>query len=127
MNNQSVAASEDPAHPYSAAFIVDDLAFVSGALPTASDGSVVGGRAAALDAALQTLAARLATVGLALTDVVKLTYFVTDITLRDEANVQLIKHFAQPRPARSFVEVSRLPYGANVEIDAVAHRRARRS
>jgi len=28
--------------------------------------------------------------------------------------------FAEPRPARTFVEVSALPYGATVEIDAVA-------
>lgn len=89
------------------------------------DGSIVEGREAALEAALETLARRLATVNLTLADVVKLTYFVTDITLREEANQQLIEHFAHPRPARSFVEVSRLPYGATVEIDAVAHRRAR--
>jgi enamine deaminase RidA (YjgF/YER057c/UK114 family) len=125
MEHQPSATSEDQAHPYSPAFIVDGLAFVSGALPIASDGSLVGGRATALDAALETLAIRLATVHLTLVDVVKLTYFVTDITLRDEANQQLIKHFSHPRPARSFVEVSRLPYGASVEIEAVAHRRAR--
>jgi 2-iminobutanoate/2-iminopropanoate deaminase len=125
MGLQSTSAPEDTSHPYSPAFIVDDLAFVSGALPTTVDGSIVEGREAALEAALETLARRLATVNLTLADVVKLTYFVTDITLREEANQQLIEHFAHPRPARSFVEVSRLPYGATVEIDAVAHRRAR--
>jgi 2-iminobutanoate/2-iminopropanoate deaminase len=125
MGHQPTATSEDPAHPCSPAFIVDGLAFVSGALPIASDGSLVGGRATVLDAALEALAVRLATVHLTLVDVVKLTYFVTDITLRDEANQQLIKHFSHARPARSFVEVSRLPYGASVEIEAVAHRRAR--
>jgi enamine deaminase RidA (YjgF/YER057c/UK114 family) len=124
MQPQSTLA--DPAHPYSPAFIIDDLAFVSGALPTTRDGVVVGGREAALEAALETLAVRLASVNLTLADVVKLTYFVTDITLRDEANMQLIKHFSDPRPARTFVEVTRLPYGATVEIDAVAHRKARR-
>jgi len=125
MGLQLTSAPEDTSHPYSPAFVVDDLAFVSGALPTTVDGSIVEGREAALEAALETLARRLATVNLTLADVVKLTYFVTDITLREEANQQLIEHFAHPRPARSFVEVSRLPYGATVEIDAVAHRRAR--
>jgi 2-iminobutanoate/2-iminopropanoate deaminase len=124
MKSLPTAASEDPNHPYSPAFIVDGLAFVSGALPTTSDGSLVGGRATALDAALETLASRLATVNLTLADIIKLTYFVTDITLRDEANQQLIRRFSHPRPARSFVEVSRLPYGAIVEIDAVAHQKA---
>jgi enamine deaminase RidA (YjgF/YER057c/UK114 family) len=122
---QAPMASEDPNHPYSPAFRVDDLAFVSGALPMTNSG-LVGGRATALDAALETLAARLATVNMTLADVIKLTYFVTDITLRDEANKQLIERFSHPRPARTFVEVTRLPYGANVEIDAVAHRAATR-
>lgn len=125
MKRQSTPASEDPAHPYSPAVMIDDLAFVSGALPTTRDGTVVGGRETAMEAALETLALRLSTVDLTLNDVVKLTYFVTDITLRDEANQQMIKHFAHPRPARTFVEVSRLPYDATVEIEAVAHRRAR--
>ena len=125
MGLQLTSAPEDTSHPYSPAFVVDDLAFVSGALPTTVDGSIVEGREAALEAALETLARRLAIVNLTLADVVKLTYFVTDITLREEANQQLIEHFAHPRPARSFVEVSRLPYGATVEIDAIAHRRAR--
>jgi 2-iminobutanoate/2-iminopropanoate deaminase len=91
----------------------------------AGSGTLVGGRATALEAALATLATRLASVNMTLADVEKLTYFVTDITLRDEANAQLIKCFSHPRPARTFVEVSHLPYGANVEIDAVVHRRAR--
>ncbi len=126
MKDQVAKVPEDADHPYSPAFVVDDLAFVSGALPMTSSGTLVGGRATALDAALETLATRLASVNMTLADVVKLTYFVTDITLRDEANAQLIKRFSHPRPARTFVEVSRLPYEANVEIDAVAHRRARR-
>jgi 2-iminobutanoate/2-iminopropanoate deaminase len=45
------------------------------------------------------------------------------VTLRDEANVHYSEIFAEPRTARSFVEVSRLPYGATVEIEAVARRR----
>jgi 2-iminobutanoate/2-iminopropanoate deaminase len=41
------------------------------------------------------------------------SYFVTD---------QLIAAFPAPRPARGFVAVSTLPYGATVEIEAIAHR-----
>lgn len=66
------------------------------------------------------------TFGLDLADVVKTTYVVTDVTLRDEADDQFAEVFAEPRPARSFVEVSRLPYGATVEIEAVARWRAPR-
>lgn len=110
------------AHPYSPAFAVGDLAFVSGALSVDPDGRAVSGRAEALAAAMARLAERLATVGMGLDDVVKTTYFVTDVSLRDEANAHYEQVFAEPRPARTFVEVAGLPYGATVEIEAVAHR-----
>ena len=110
------------AHPYSPAFAVGDLGFVSGALSVDPDGVAVPGRRAAIEAATARLAERLATVGMALTDVVKTTYFVTDVSLREEANSHYEQTFAEPRPARSFVEVAALPYGATVEIEAIAHR-----
>lgn len=113
-------SAEDP-HPYSPAFAVDGFVFVSGALSIDTDGKAVDGRTEALDAAIDRMTERLATAGGRLENVVKLTYFVTDVTLRDEANRQFERIFAQPRPARTFLEVSRLPYGATVEIDCVAH------
>lgn len=108
----------DRAHPYSPAVLVDGTAYVSGALGVDPEGNAVADNLGALDAALARLDQRLGTVGLA--DAVKLTYFVTDIRLRDAANDQLVAAFAAPRPARSFVAVSALPYGASVEIEAVA-------
>jgi enamine deaminase RidA (YjgF/YER057c/UK114 family) len=115
------------AHPYSPAFAVGDLAFVSGALSVDADGRAVTGRVQALVAATERLTERLATVDMELADVVKTTYFVTDVSLRDEANAHYEEIFDVPRPARSFVEVSRLPYGASVEIEAIAHRGRRAS
>lgn len=109
-------------HPYTEAYEIDGVVYVSGALSVDATGAVVGGRRDALDAALEKLRVRLGTVGLGLESVVKTTYFVTDVTLRDEANEQYLETFEAPRPARSFVEVSRLPYGASVEIEAVAQR-----
>jgi 2-iminobutanoate/2-iminopropanoate deaminase len=109
------------AHPYSPAFAVGELAFVSGALSVDPDGQAVGGRTEAIQAAVDRLTERLATVGMQLADVVKTTYFVTDISLRQEANAHYEEIFAEPRPARSFVEVAALPYGATVEIEAIAH------
>jgi 2-iminobutanoate/2-iminopropanoate deaminase len=109
-------------HPYAPAVAVGDVVFVSGALNVDTNGVVVPGRREALDAALETLRRRLATVDLDLEHVVKATYYVTDLTLRDEANAQFVERFGTSKPARTFVEVSRLPYGASVEIDAVARR-----
>lgn len=115
-------SSAPAAHPYSPAFAVGDLAFVSGALSVDRDGRAVTGRTEAIAAAMERLSERLATVGMALPDVVKTTYFVTDVTLRDEANAHYEQVFTPPRPARSFVGVADLPYGATAEIEAVAHR-----
>lgn len=118
MNPQDWTAIE--AHPYSDAVVAGGLVFVSGALPLREDGVVIGGRIDALDAAIGTARRRLATVGARLEDVVKATYYLIDITLRDEANAQFCRLWPAPRPARTVVEVSALPYGAVVEIDLVA-------
>ena len=107
-------------HPYSPAAVAGGMVYVSGALSVDADGQPVEGRRPALDAAMARLSERLSTVGASLDDLVRATYFVTDITLRDEANRQYLDLFAAPRPARTFIEVSRLPYGATVEIEAVA-------
>lgn len=113
--------SEHDEHPYSPACAAAGFVFVSGALSVDADGQAVAGRREALDAAIDRMIERLATAGGRLEHVVKLTYFVTDVTLRDEANRQFERLFSEPRPARTFLEVSRLPYGATVEIDCIAH------
>lgn len=111
--------SSDP-HPYSPAVSEAGLVFVSGALSIDRDGVAVPGRRPALDAAIERMTERMGTVGASLSDVIKLTYFVTDVTLRDEANQQFEELFTDPRPARTFLAVSALPYGATVEIDCIA-------
>ncbi|MFC6160199.1 RidA family protein [Kribbella jiaozuonensis] len=108
------------AHPYSDAVVAGGLVFVSGSLPLRPDGVVVGGRAEALTEAMETVRRRLATVNARVEDVVKATYYLTDITLRDEANAQFCEVWSEPRPARTVVEVAELPYGSVVEIDIVA-------
>lgn len=107
-------------HPYSPAARAGSHIYVSGALSVDADYRPVHGRREALDAALERMAERLATAGGTLDDVVKLTYFVTDLSLREEANQQFAEHFATSGAARTFLEVSALPYGASVEIDAIA-------
>lgn len=112
--------TSNPQHPYSPAKRVGDHVYVSGALSVDKNYQPVEGEEAALQAALDRMSERLATVGAQLSDVVKLTYFVTDVAVRDKANEQFLVHFAEARPARTFVEVSGLPYGATIEIDAIA-------
>lgn len=123
MTTHADQSQSDP-HPYSPAFTAGGLVFVSGALSIDPDGKAVPGREEAVDAALERMTERMGTAGATLSDVVKLTYFVTDVTLREEANQQFERVFEHPRPARTFVEVSNLPYGATVEIDCIARVRA---
>ncbi|WP_227998972.1 RidA family protein [Nocardia australiensis] len=119
MSNVSLT-SVSTQHPYSPAVVAGDLIFVSGALSIDSGGVAVPGRMEALDAAVDRMLERLAVVGGELNQVVKLTYYVTDISLREEANRQFERVFTESRPARTFLEVSKLPYEATVEIDAIA-------
>jgi 2-iminobutanoate/2-iminopropanoate deaminase len=58
--------------------------------------------------------------GLGLNDIVKTTVFLTSMDDFAAMNEEYSKHFAAPYPARSTVQVSALPRGAKVEIDAVA-------
>jgi enamine deaminase RidA (YjgF/YER057c/UK114 family) len=117
MKGKSVSA-----HPYSPAYQAGGFGFVSGALSVDENYTPVRGRLEAIEAAASRLSERLGTIGMSLQDIVKTTYFVTDLTLREEANSHYEQLFSEPRPARTFVEVSALPYGATVEIEAIAHR-----
>ena len=115
-------ATKDP-HPYSLAFERDGIVYISGA--TSIDYAThhpVAGRREALDAALNEVEKRLGSVGLDLSHVVKVTYFLLDITMRDEANEQYEARFAKPRPARTVVGISAIPYGGQCVIDVTAHR-----
>jgi 2-iminobutanoate/2-iminopropanoate deaminase len=110
-------------HPYSFVHERDGIAYVSGAASIDyTTHTPVVGRRASVDAALDAVEERLASVGLGLGDVVKLTYFLTDLSLRDEANAQLVERFSDPRPARTTLQVAGLPYGATAVIEAIAHR-----
>jgi len=106
-------------HPYSDAVKVGDLIFLSGCLPVDKDDNLVEGPAA-LDAALGKVHRRLKEYGLDLSNVAKMTYFVTDIGERAAINEQYTKTWDEPRPARTVIGVASLPRNASVEIDVIA-------
>ncbi len=114
--------------PYSQAVKINDMIFVSGQLPIdPRSGQIVGAdiRAQA-DRVLQNIQAILMEGEASLKDVVKVTVFLADIADFDEMNKIYGVFFpfhetstALP-PARSTVEVSKLPRGARIEIDVIA-------
>ena len=108
-------------HPYSLARKKNGLVYVSGA--TTIDYKThtpIPGRKEALDAALDEVERRLQSAGAKLSDVVKMTYFLRDLSLRDEANKQFEERFAEPRPARTVIAISDIPYGGVAVIEAIA-------
>jgi 2-iminobutanoate/2-iminopropanoate deaminase len=110
-----------PLGPYTPAVRAGDFIFVSGQGGMVDGALVSGGVAAETAQTVTNLAARLAELGASLTDVVKTTCFLTDMDTFATFNAAYIEGFGSHRPARSTVEVSALPGGMHVEIEAVAY------
>lgn len=124
MKKTAVTSAEAPAAigPYSQAVKAGDFLYMSGQVPLdPKTGALVeGGVKEQTQRVLDNLAAVLAAAGLGLSDVVKTTVFMTDLGRFAEMNEVYAKAFAAPAPARATVQVSALPKGAQVEIEAVA-------
>lgn len=107
--------------PYSQAVAAGGWVFVSGQLPLDPAGkNMPAGVAEQTEACLRNISAILSTAGLGLKDVVKTTVFMTDLGQFSAMNEVYARHFQAPAPARAAVQVSALPKGAAVEIEAVA-------
>jgi 2-iminobutanoate/2-iminopropanoate deaminase len=96
--------------------------FCSGQIPLdpKSDQIVSGDIAAQTRRVLDNIAAVLRAEGLTFDDVVKTTIFLTDLGDFQTVNEIYGSYFKQNPPARSTVQVSALPKGANVEIEVIA-------
>ena len=109
--------------PYSQGISSGEMVFVSGQTPLRADGSMAsGGVAEHAEQCLANMREILIAAGLTMNDVVKTTVFMTDLGQFAAMNGVYGKHFSTPFPARSTVQVSALPKGADVEIEAVAVR-----
>ncbi len=110
--------------PYSQAVVAGDLVFVSGQIPIApaTGEMVVESFEAQVRRALANLGAVLQAAGSSPARVVKVNVYLTDMGLFAEFNKVYAEYFGEHRPARAVVQVSALPRGAQVEIEAVASR-----
>jgi 2-iminobutanoate/2-iminopropanoate deaminase len=108
--------------PYSQAIRAGDLLFVSGQIPLDPDTAAVvdGDIAAQTRRALANIGGILGAAGLGYADVVKTTVFLLDMGEFAAMNAVYAEFFPAPPPARSTVQVSRLPRDVRVEIDAIA-------
>jgi 2-iminobutanoate/2-iminopropanoate deaminase len=112
-----------PVGPYSQAIAHCGLLFLSGQIPLNPQTSelVQGEIEAQTQQVLDNMRAVLSAANLAPSDVIKTTIFLTDLSLFPRVNEVYGKFFSsEPQPARSTVEVSKLPLGVAVEIEAIA-------
>ena len=107
--------------PYSQAVKSNGLLFVSGQIPLNPEtGDLMN--ASIEDQAeqvIQNLKNVCEAANTSLSDIVKLTIYITDMNDFSIVNEAMAKHFSEPYPARATVEVSALPLGVNVEMDAI--------
>ena len=108
--------------PYSQGLRFGDLVFVSGqlGLDPATNELVEGGIAEQTEQAMQNVSAILEEAGSGLKQLVKTTIYLADLAHFPTVNEVYGKWLGDARPARSTVQVTALPRGALVEIDAIA-------
>lgn len=110
--------------PYSQAVDCGDLVFLSGQIPLVPATGLLaeGGIEAQARQMFENIKAVLAEAGMDFTNVVKTTVFMTDLGQFATLNGIYAEYFHAPYPARSCIEVTKLPKGVSVECELIAKR-----
>lgn len=108
--------------PYSQAIVSGELVFVSGqlAIDPATNEMVEGGIAEQTEQVMANLGAILEEAGSSLTSLVKTTIYLVDLGEFAAMNDVYRQHVGEQPPARATIEISSLPSGARIEIEAIA-------
>lgn len=120
---KAVSTDKAPAAigPYSQAIEVNGMVYTSGVIPVVpSTGEIPAGIEAQAEQAIGNLAALLEASGTSTANTVKTTVFIKDMNDFAKVNEIYAKYFTGIYPARSCVEVARLPKDVLIEIEAVA-------
>ena len=112
--------------PYSQGINTGSFVFLSGQIPLIKDTGKFppGIIKEQTEQVIANIKALLASQNLDLTDVVKATVFLADMNEFGAMNDVYTQHFTEPYPARSTVQVARLPRDARVEIEVIAQVRS---
>ena len=107
--------------PYSQAVKTGNLIFISGQIPLdQKTGDIVDGSIEdQANQVLDNIKSICEAAGHGLEDIVKITIFLTDLGNFATVNEVMKNYFKEPYPARATVEISGLPLGVNVEIEAI--------
>ena len=107
--------------PYSQARVLNGLIFASGQIPIVPEtGELAVGLEAQAEQVFKNVAAILEAAGSDMAHVVKTTLFIKHMDDFAAINAIYARHFAEPYPARSCVEVARLPKDVLLECEVVA-------
>lgn len=107
--------------PYSQAVKVNGVVYTSGQIPLTADGELTAtGIEEQTHQVLRNLEEVLKEAGSSMQQVIKTTVFIQDMNEFGALNAIYEEHFGDHKPARSTVEVARLPKDVRVEIEAVA-------
>ena len=123
MSMKIIATNQAPAAigPYSQAMQAGSLIFTSGQIPLDCNGQLVeGGIEEQTHQVFRNLQAVLAEAGAGFHHVVKATVFLSDLSQFAKVNEIYASYFGNHKPARSTVQVARLPRDVQVEIDLIA-------
>ena len=123
MNNQVINTNEAPAAigPYSQAIKAGNMLFISGqgSFNPKTMEIVDGDVKAQTSQALENIGAILKEAGADFSNIVKTTVFIKDMEDFSEINEVYVEYFGEHKPARSCVEVARLPKDIKVEIELI--------
>ena len=107
--------------PYSQAIEVNGMVYTSGIIPVVPEtGEIPEGSVAQAKQALTNLSNLLEAAGTSMANVVKTTVFLDNLDDFVTVNDIYATYFVEPFPARSAVEVAKLPKGALIEVEVIA-------
>lgn len=108
--------------PYCTATVYGDTVYMSGMIGVdpAVQKPVEGGTLAQARQVFENIRTVLGELGLTMDDVLKTTVFLTNLGDFAEVNKLYAEYFGPNYPARSCVEVSRLPMGLSIEVECIA-------
>jgi 2-iminobutanoate/2-iminopropanoate deaminase len=125
MKKKQIKTTQAPSAigPYSQAIRIGEFLYTSGQIALNSENMEMmnGTIEEETEWVLKNLEAILKADGMSLAHVIKTTVYLTNLGEFARVNQVYEKFFGETKPARACVQVSALPKGAKVEIDAIAH------
>ncbi len=125
MNEVKTNKAPEAIGPYSQAIVTNNMVFTSGQIPVNPlTGEILTGIENQAKQVFENLKNLLEASGAGIENVVKTTVFIKDMQDFPKVNAIYETYFTKPYPARSCVEVSRLPKDVLIEVEAIAEKQA---